>query len=227
MKHSHITDNEMQAAVDAALIKTAKDHPETCGCFAAVSDGGYTHAWDREAPARLHLARDLLERLPEPPTPVVDGKTPAEYYYEVLATHESTGYYAWDELNELDKAAEHKAIAAVLAAFGNPSLEAAIARMEAVLVEELNKTYWNSGQVANSELGCERIRARLIAAAKEGQPVVNWKAKYEEVQKVGVIYKAEFEYFLKKTQWLQDDHIGIVGRHRIDCINDLRNSISS
>jgi len=175
MKH-HYTTDQMQAAVDAALVKTAKDHPETCGCFAAVSDGGYTHAWDREAPARLHLARDLLERLPEPPPPTADGKTPGQVAFEAWGNQS-------DEWHKSLCSNWQAAASAVLAAFGNVSLEAAIARMEAVLVEELNKTYWNSGQVANSELGCERIRARLIAAAKEGQPVVNWKAKYEEVQK--------------------------------------------
>jgi len=50
------------------------------------------------------------------------------------------------------------------------TLVEAVKRMEAVPCEELNKAYWNSGQVANSEWGCDRVRARLISAAKGEQP---------------------------------------------------------
>ena len=49
-------------------------------------------------------------------------------------------------------------------------LAEAVKRMEAVPCEELNKAYWNSGQVANSEWGCDRVRTRLISAAKGEQP---------------------------------------------------------
>ena len=45
-------------------------------------------------------------------------------------------------------------------------LEAAIARMEAVTNEELNKVYWDGQGAVNSFEANNRVRAHLIAAAR-------------------------------------------------------------
>ena len=77
----------------------------------------------------------------------------------------------WQVLNGIEI---YDSIKPALAAYksGNlpDPLAEAVKRMEAVPCEELNKAYWNSGQVANSEWGCDRVRTRLISAAKGEQP---------------------------------------------------------
>jgi len=45
-------------------------------------------------------------------------------------------------------------------------IQDAVKRMEEVPVEELTKTFWGPGQATVSSWGCDRVRARLIQAAK-------------------------------------------------------------
>jgi hypothetical protein len=152
--------------------------------------------WLKESNGRLALARGLLARLPEPTPPVVDGKTPGDIAYDAFIN----GSDSWEA-----------AASAVLAAFGQPSLDAAIARMEAVPLEELNKTYWNSGQVANPEWGCDRVRARLIAAAREGpayaKPAPVWQPAMGEANPVqdmalgGQMYWRDLAHQLAEVWW--------------------------
>lgn len=50
---------------------------------------------------------------------------------------------------------------------GQASLEAGIKRMEAVPADELDKHYWDGQGAVDSVKACDRIRARLIAAASD------------------------------------------------------------
>jgi uncharacterized protein YodC (DUF2158 family) len=68
----------------------------------------------------------------------------------------------------------------LLAVSGQPSLEAAIARMEAVTDEALQKAYWNGHSAVVSKPACSRVRARLIAARHDGQPA-DFKTAAEEL----------------------------------------------
>lgn len=45
-------------------------------------------------------------------------------------------------------------------------LQDAVKRMDEVPVEELTKTFWGPGQATVSSWGCDRVRTRLIQAAK-------------------------------------------------------------
>jgi uncharacterized protein YodC (DUF2158 family) len=111
----------------------------------------------------------------------VDGKTPGEVFYDTLfqGCEEKA---SWSKLLAGDKVLYERASSAVLAAFGNQSLSAAIARMESVPWRELDKA-WDEVSAAEFPAPCleacfEAVRARLIAAAKEGQAeAVDWKAK--------------------------------------------------
>jgi hypothetical protein len=119
--------------------------------------------WLKESNGRLALARGLLARLPEPTPPVVDGKTPGGIAYDAFIN----GSDSWEA-----------AASAVLAAFGQGGLEAAITRMEAVSLDELEQVYWVSGAGTDNVAA---VRARLIAAARDGQgEAVDWKAIYDE-----------------------------------------------
>jgi uncharacterized protein YodC (DUF2158 family) len=68
MKH-HYTNEQIQAAVDAAFTKVNKCDTNLIGTFIS-SEETHPVAWNSEAGARLHLASELLERLPEP-TPAI------------------------------------------------------------------------------------------------------------------------------------------------------------
>jgi hypothetical protein len=178
MKHDHLTDEQIQSAIDAACRETHAKHRSDIGTNLVLDTKAMPGAWESEAHVRRDLLKSALARLPEPTPPVVDGKTPGQACWETWAVIPPVIEHGWNLIQ--NKEAWDQAASTVLAAFGQPRLEAAIARMEAVPVEELNKTYWNSGQVANSEWGCDRVRARLIAAARDGQgEAVDWKAKAE------------------------------------------------
>jgi len=153
MKHSHITDNEMQAAVDAAI-----QIAETPIRLETWSGSVF---WTAETPARLHLARELIERLPESPPPTADGKTPGQVAFEAWGNQS-------DEWHKSLCSNWQAAASAVLAAFGNQSLEAAIARMESVLPGNLADCFEDDHIFSISAI--EKIKARLISAAKGEQP---------------------------------------------------------
>ena len=70
MNSSHITNETLQFAVDAACESTANsEHRPSVGML-MVDANKLNDDWQKEAPARLHLARALLDLLPEP-TPLV------------------------------------------------------------------------------------------------------------------------------------------------------------
>lgn len=163
MKHTY-TNEQIQAAIDAA-------------CKNTITPSGYQTldlrmdylCWANETPARLHLAKELLERLPEPASPVVDGKTPGQVAYEAIIDFFKANRRPFYKLTAEEKKVREIGASAVLAAFGGQaSLDAAIARMEAVPLDELEAIFLASRATANKDVAA--VRARLIAAAREGQP---------------------------------------------------------
>jgi uncharacterized protein YodC (DUF2158 family) len=94
-------------------------------------------AWEDEANVRRDLLKSALERLPEPTPPVVDGKTPGLFLFNILNPR-ATWLMLSDELKE----EWEEGASAVLAAFGQPILEAAIARAEEAEAEVANMTTW-------------------------------------------------------------------------------------
>lgn len=158
----------------------------------------------------LDRAMAMLARLPDPTPPTADGKTPGQVDYEAFVPREPGD---WESC--VCKQNYERSASAVLAAFGVAGLDAAIARMEAVPEMALS--------IDTPSHVIQHIRDRLIAAARgeEGKPAaVDWKAKYEEVERSLGIHKGELSYWLQRTEWVQDSGIGLVGRHRIDIMND-------
>jgi hypothetical protein len=93
-------------------------------------------------------------------TPILadDGRSLGQVAMEASFDADTEGLTV-DECYE----AAAQAVAAVV-------LAQAVRRMEAVPVEELEKVYWNGETITNGHPAKERLRARLIAAAKgEGQ----------------------------------------------------------
>lgn len=64
-----------------------------------------------------------------------------------------------------------------------PSLDAAIAAMEAVPADELIDILWSEFKAILTHSCIIRFRARLIQAAREAAPDEDWQAKYEEASK--------------------------------------------
>jgi len=151
---THFTDETLQAVIDAACNATASSTYRPSFALLRLAENNTTDDWQKETPARLHLIKAALARLPDPQPPVVDVKTPGQVAFGVFA---SDG--VWNEAASEYKQRWEHAASAVLAAFGHSGLDAAIARMEAVPWNEL------PGEV----LTAESIRARLIKAARDGQ----------------------------------------------------------
>lgn len=121
------TNEQLQAAIDEACNDTPTTNRVT-----NIDIRTSCAAWEREAPARLALARALLDRLPEPTPPVVDGKTPGQAGFYASLCELST-ITKWEDLPEDKKSRWKTTASAILAAFGGQaSLEAGIKRMEAV-----------------------------------------------------------------------------------------------
>jgi len=157
MKTHHLTDEQIQAAIDAACEETAKKHTVYLNALDITPNFS---SWKNEAHARRDLLKFSLARLPEPTPPVVDGKTPGDIAYDAFIN----GSDSWEA-----------AASAVLAAFGQPSLESAIARMEAVSWKELEEVWDNAPIKQNSEdtlaNAFTAVRAHLLASARDVQTI--------------------------------------------------------
>lgn len=119
---TNIDDATLQDAIDAACQETTVLN----GYQSLDLRTGYS-GWGGEAPARLALARALLDRLPEPTPPAVDGKTPGQVFHEASRAYDekqndAAGWKSWNQL-DCQKLYEVGA-SAVLAAFGGAGLEA-------------------------------------------------------------------------------------------------------
>ena len=75
MKTNH-TDEQLQSAIDAACKAAHTQFNAKIGNSIAISPERVPACWGDEYEARLHLLKTSLDLLPEPPPPVVDGKTP-------------------------------------------------------------------------------------------------------------------------------------------------------
>jgi hypothetical protein len=159
MKTTH-TDEQIQAAIDAACRETHAKHRIDIGTNLVLDTKAMPGTWKNEAHARRDLLKFSLARLPEPTPPVVDGKTPGDIAYDAFIN----GSDSWEA-----------AASAVLAAFGQPSLESAIARMEAVSWKELEEVWDNAPIKQNSEdtlaNAFTAVRAHLLASARDVQTI--------------------------------------------------------
>jgi uncharacterized protein YodC (DUF2158 family) len=166
---TNYTDEQIQAAIDAACRETHAKHHIDIGTNLVLDTKAMPGAWESEAHARRDLLKFALERLPEPTPPVVDGKTPGQACWETWAVIPPVIEHGWNLIQ--NKEAWEQAASAVLAAFGQPSLEAAIARMEVVPWKELEEVWDNAPIKQNSEdtlaNAFTAVRARLIAAARD------------------------------------------------------------
>jgi len=180
MKHKY-TDKEIQAAIAWACRETYKVHDVWSGLL-CINEQDKNFSGD--APARLHLLKSALDKLLEPQPPTADGKTPGQVCHESMY---NTPEWKW--LLAGDKAACESAASAVLAAFGGAGLEAAIARMEAVTVEELWSLFMQTPSGAGYD-EIEAIKCRLIAAAREGQPLTITTLAQDQVQATAAMQAA-------------------------------------
>ncbi len=162
-----IPDHILQEAIDEALIEG--------GPYLFVTTPDNRLLWDEQAPARLTLARALLARLPEPANAELDsfrsffGKAsqPAmkcQFCGSGLLWSEDRGAHC-DGCDEYDEWLAEQPEQA--------SLEAGIKRMEAVSVKTLEDV-WDASPCKGDGKAIpdafNAVRARLIAAAREGQP---------------------------------------------------------
>ena len=152
MNSSHIPNNILQEAMDAACTyalnnagnfrSTSLDLTPANGC------------WKQEQHVRLILARELLNLLPEPTLPVVDGKTPGQVAYEGYNEH---GFW-------IQSVVQHKweaAASAVLAAFGGRAsgwkTRAEKAETEVAMLKD-----WKAQQLqVESEWDCQMLAKKL------------------------------------------------------------------
>lgn len=211
---THHTNEEIQAAIDAACKATASGALRPSFALLRLIESDTTDDWSKETPARLHLLKSALTRLPEPPPPVVDGKTPEELLQSV--------YYS-------TPAAEfpfRKAASAVLAAFGGAGLEQAIARMEAVPWKELDKAWDNavSSAVPFPELKVcfESVRARLIAAAREGQPASQpAEIRAEKAEAELALMTLDYDKCRRERGELLNQRDQLLARHQLSTLRPI------
>jgi len=160
-KVAHLTDEVNE------LSDNPGDGEEMADCFILLLNlaemGGFDlleEAQKKMAKNKLRIwgapdARGVCHHVkPEPQPPTVDGKTPGQVAFDAFIN----GSDSWEA-----------ATSAVLAAFGGAGLEAAIARMESVPWKELDLEWDNAP--GGYENAINAVRARLIAAAREGQPL--------------------------------------------------------
>jgi hypothetical protein len=125
MKTHHLTDEQIQSAIDAACRETHAKHHIDIGTNLVLDMKAMPGTWKNEAHARRDLLKSALERLPESPPPVVDGKTPGQVNHDAVANGDYETYKKWSEISERGKCDIERGASAVLAAFGQPNLDAA------------------------------------------------------------------------------------------------------
>jgi len=169
MKH-HYTEEEIQAAIDAACSSLTREFYMNSATLNPENS-----FWPKESNGRLHLLKSALDKLPEPQPPTADGKTPGLFLWEVGDAYIKQ-HFPWNVSVPYEdvRGLFDSSASAVLAAFGGAGLEQAIARMEVVDEEALAKIC--------AVQGTEGLRARLIAAAREGQPLPIATLAQDQVQ---------------------------------------------
>ncbi len=184
------TPNAEDKLAQAGVIKRADGLRQLAECDEFWEQQPYgTRLYPDDSGVYLH--RDVLRAAikfldgkgPEPTPPVsADGKTPGHTAYRTYYCGETD---RWGMLLAGDRARWEACASAVLAAFGQPGLEAAIARMEAV-------PWFGACNCFN------QVRARLIAAARDGQgEAVDGKARAEKAEAQADCYKHALASFTK------------------------------
>jgi len=218
MKHKY-TDEEIQAAIDAACSSHAHEF-----FMNSVALNPSNTFWPKETTGRLHLLKSALDKLPEPQPPTADGKTPGEFYNELARSEESNRFMKWSDFTEEDRASENKRLYAVIDAFSGAGLEQAIAMMEAVPLEELSRIWRVNSQTHHEDL--KAIRARLIAAAREGHgpAAVDWKSRHDELQKAYAGHADVTAALHDKVQKSEAElaHRGALWANQVSTIQKLR-----
>lgn len=193
MKHNY-DEPTMQAAIDRACEETKKQYNPSSGTLMLDPELHY-RSWPQEKPARLDLLKTALDHLPEPPPPVVDGKTPGQVCHESMYNTPE-----WKRLLAGDKAACESAASAVLAAFGNKPAEIPWTEWhggECPLKDEeveewgcelrdgrkhtnvgVNSAYWRWQHLSRHG----DIIAYRVTKWKEGFGPVDWKARAEKAE---------------------------------------------
>lgn len=120
MKHNH-TDEEIQAAVDGACKEIHAKHRLDIGSNLVLDTNAMPGAWESEKHPRLHLLKSALDKLPEPPPPTADGKTPGEVYQDAFHMQNPEAFTTWRGTNSHRQGQIEQASQAVLTAFGHGS----------------------------------------------------------------------------------------------------------
>jgi len=179
MKHT-FDETTMQAAIDAACEALGKgDFRPTAGLLDTVPG---CSDWSQETHARLHLLKSALDFLPEPPPPVVGGKTPGQVNHDAVANGDYDTYKKWSELSERGKRDVERGASAVLAAFGGAEILRWKDAAQSIR-EEINK----------QQARAEKAEAEL-ANWKEAAQVAKWQRDLiidESTDKTGRILELE------------------------------------
>jgi uncharacterized protein YodC (DUF2158 family) len=168
MKHDHLTDEQIQSAIDAACEETAKKHTVYLNALDITPNSS---SWVSEAPARRDLLKFALARLPEPTPPVVDGKTPGQVAFE--ASGRISQHLEW--IHYQDEWA--KVASAVLAAFGNPSLAAARDGQGEAVDWKAKAEYWSESYKFQQE----KLLEQQARAEKAEAELANWHKELSAV----------------------------------------------
>ena len=196
MKHNY-DEPTMQAAIDRACEETKKQYNPSSGTLMLDPELHY-RSWPQEKPARLHLLKSALDFLPEPPPPVVDGKTPGQVNHDAVANGDYDTYKKWSELSERGKRDVERGASAVLAAFGNKPAEIPWTEwhgggcpLKDEQVEEWERKYrtgktHTGGKPSNfcwtHDTGASDIIAYRVTKWSEGFGPVDWKARAEKAE---------------------------------------------
>lgn len=167
MKTNH-TDEQIQAAIDAAC----EEINSTAGPLATLELSPSSVFWKNETPIRLCLLKTALDLLPEPPPPVVDGKTPGQVAWEAHSQDRGISWSWVGDQPTLRQQWEHSA-SAVLAAFGRAGLAEAnnlLDWAESILCNSKPMSHYSEEEWDATIKKWRDQRHGLISAAREGQP---------------------------------------------------------
>jgi len=124
---------------------------------------------------------------PEPQPSVVGGKSPGQVLYETLKQHQGCrAWLDWVQLTTPSKDTYETVASAVLAAFGNQSLDAARDGQAEVVQAQLiaEHTPLTADQWAERwQQEADARNAQFKELQNRKAEVVDWKARYEEAQK--------------------------------------------
>lgn len=171
---THHTDQQIQAAVEWACDEITKTHPNAFGSL-ATDRRKNPSCWIGESVTRVEFLKLALARLPEPPPPVVDGKTKAVDWEAKYELEHSTQLMRTGQLQSARERAE-KAEAELAMS------EAAFSNYRRLILSSLNEAGAPTHHPDIGALACkpmtpqERIKSltqlRSIAEAAEPEALI-------------------------------------------------------